>query len=317
MNRIDRLTAILIHLQSKQIVKAEEIAERFEISKRTVYRDIRALEEAGVPIGAEAGKGYFICEGYYLPPVMFTKKEAVAMLLAGKFIEKLTDEGTTIDYQSALYKIRSVLSTGDKEFISELGDYIDIKLISSFADENKRCNFLGEIQNALVHQKILRIDYSSYYKEEYTKGRLIEPIGLCYYGLSWHLISFCKLRNDYRDFRIDRIQQLTVTEQSYERKERDSMDEYFKNFINSNELIEIIVRFDKKVYDELRTQKYYYGFIQQTELENKVEMVFLNDSFDYIGRWLLRFGNNAEIIKPNGLIHVMKKLASEICEHYL
>ncbi|HEY9047316.1 MAG TPA: HTH domain-containing protein, partial [Ohtaekwangia sp.] len=88
MNRIDRLTAILIHLQSKRVVKAEEMAERFEISLRTVYRDVKALMEAGVPIGSEAGKGYFIVDGFHLPPVMFTQEEASAMLVASKLVER-------------------------------------------------------------------------------------------------------------------------------------------------------------------------------------------------------------------------------------
>ena len=92
MNRIDRLTAILIHLQSQKIVKAEEIADRFEISVRTVYRDVKALMEAGVPIGSEAGTGYFIVDGYHLPPVMFTQDEAGSMLLAGKLVEKMADK---------------------------------------------------------------------------------------------------------------------------------------------------------------------------------------------------------------------------------
>src|SRR5882672_8075758 len=92
MNRIDRLTAILIHLQTKRVVRAEEIASRFGMSLRTVYRDVKALMEAGVPIGSEAGKGYFIVDGFHLPPVMFSQEEASAILLAGKLVEKMTDE---------------------------------------------------------------------------------------------------------------------------------------------------------------------------------------------------------------------------------
>lgn len=86
MNRIDRVSAILIHLQSKKIVTAKEIAERFQISLRTVYRDIRTLEAAGIPIGSEAGKGYFLVEGFLLPPVRFTPAEVGALITAGKFL---------------------------------------------------------------------------------------------------------------------------------------------------------------------------------------------------------------------------------------
>ena len=317
MNRIDRLTAILIHLQSKQIVKAEEIADRFNISKRTVYRDLRALEEAGVPLGAEAGKGYYLCDGYYLPPVMFTKKEATSMLLAGKLVEKLTDEVTTNDYQSALFKIKSVLSNADKEFLTELNSFVDIKIIPAFSGENGQCNYLTDIQHAIVSQKVLCIDYHSYYKNESIKNRLVEPIGLCYYGNTWHLIAFCRYRNDYRDFRADRIEQLSITETSFERDKLKSMDKYFQTLIQSNDIIEIIVRFDKKLSSELRSQKYYFGFISEKIIDNRVEMAFLNDSVEYVGNWLLRFGKNIEIVKPRTLIDHMKSIAKELSKHYL
>src|SRR6186713_2121619 len=115
MNRIDRLTAILIHLQTKRVVKAEEIADRFEMSLRTVYRDVKALMEAGVPIGSEAGKGYFIVDGYHLPPVMFNQEEASAMLMAGKLVEKLTDQSIRNAFESSLQKIKSVLNEAERD----------------------------------------------------------------------------------------------------------------------------------------------------------------------------------------------------------
>jgi len=316
MNRIDRLTAILIHLQSKQVVKAEEIADRFDISKRTVYRDIRALEEAGVPIGAEAGVGYYITDGYYLPPVMFSKNEAIAMLMAGKLTEKLTDSVTNKDYQSALFKIKSVLSTSDKNFISELNEHIDIKYASSPNLNAEQSNFLSIIQSALVNQNIISINYKSYYKNEITKNRLVEPIGLCYYGFSWHLIGYCKMRNDYRDFRLDRIQSIQLTSQKFERKIRDTMDHYFKNLMNANDLIEMVVRFDKNIYSELHSVKYYFGFISEKEIDDKIEMTFLNDSVSYVGGWLLKYGNKIEIIKPDSLIMQMRIFVKELYNKY-
>src|SRR5580698_7460080 len=109
MNRIDRLAAILIQLQSKRVVKSHDIAERFAISLRTVYRDIRTLEEGGIPIIGEAGVGYSIMDGYRLPPIMFTKEEATAFLTAEKLIEKLTDPYTEESYKSAMYKVKAVL----------------------------------------------------------------------------------------------------------------------------------------------------------------------------------------------------------------
>src|SRR5918993_5100180 len=126
MNRIDRLTAILIHLQTKRVVRAEEVADRFEISLRTVYRDVKALMETGVPIGSEAGKGYFIVDGYHLPPVMFNQEEASALLTAGKLVEKMTDDSIRKAYESALLKIKSVLNTSEKDHLENLQSSIQV-----------------------------------------------------------------------------------------------------------------------------------------------------------------------------------------------
>src|ERR1700728_2259110 len=126
MNRIDRVSAILIQLQSRRVVKASDIAERFNISLRTVYRDVRTLEEAGIPIIGEAGVGYSIMDGYRLPPVTFTKEEATAFLTAEKFVEKLTDASTVANHKSAMYKIRAILRTAEKNLLEEIDNSIAV-----------------------------------------------------------------------------------------------------------------------------------------------------------------------------------------------
>jgi predicted DNA-binding transcriptional regulator YafY len=120
MNRIDRISAILIQLQSKRVVTAKEIARRFDISIRTVYRDIRTLEGAGIPIGSEAGLGYYLVEGYRLPPLMFTTDEVGALITAGKFVDRFADPSSKASYDSALYKIRAVLKSRDWDHAEEL-----------------------------------------------------------------------------------------------------------------------------------------------------------------------------------------------------
>src|ERR1700743_2579363 len=126
MNRIDRVSAILIQLQSRRVVKANDIAERFGISLRTVYRDVKTLEEAGIPIIGEAGVGYSIVDGYRLPPVMFTREEATAFLTAEKFVETLTDSSTTDNYKSAMYKIRAILKSTEKDLLEDIDGKIEV-----------------------------------------------------------------------------------------------------------------------------------------------------------------------------------------------
>src|SRR6476660_8283151 len=124
MNRIDRLSAILIQLQSRQLVKAQEIADKFSISLRTVYRDVHALEEAGVPVLGEAGIGYKLMEGYKLPPVMFSEDEASALLTASKLVQSKTDAGISKHYTSALDKIKAVLRLSEKDHMQEIDEHV-------------------------------------------------------------------------------------------------------------------------------------------------------------------------------------------------
>lgn len=126
MNRIDRLSAILIQLQSRRLVKAQQIADKFSISLRTVYRDVHALQEAGVPIIGEAGTGYSLMEGYKLPPVMFNADEATALLTAAKLMQSKTDAASSKYYNAALDKIKAVLRWSEKEHLEEIDEHIAV-----------------------------------------------------------------------------------------------------------------------------------------------------------------------------------------------
>ena len=127
MNRVDRLHAILVHLQSKKRVTAQEIADRFGLSLRTVYRDVRALDEAGVPIIGEAGVGYSVMEGYRLPPILFTKEEASALLLGAKFVQRFTDRADRRSFDAAMFKVKAVLRSSDKDFVEQLDSRISLQ----------------------------------------------------------------------------------------------------------------------------------------------------------------------------------------------
>lgn len=309
MNRIDRVSAILIHLQTKKFVTAEEIAHRFEISKRTIYRDLKALEEAGVPIGAEPGKGYYLVDGYHLPPVMFTNQEASAMLTAEKMVEKLTDRSVSEHFRSAMMKIRSVLPDSEKQYITNLHSNIEVlyNLKTEFPN-----NYLSDIQSALAQKQTLTIDYKSIYKNEQTINRVIEPVGICFYSLSWHLIGWCRMRGEYRDFRVDRITRLIINKESFKPRRSLSLKEYFFELSQKAELHEIVIRFEKQTAIQLQSVKYYYGFVDETETESYTEMTFFSNDFHYFVRWLLMFADVAEVISPPQLKHMFAGMIETI-----
>ena len=318
MNRIDRLAAILIHLQSKRIVKAEEMAERFEISLRTVYRDVKALMEAGVPIGSEAGTGYFIVDGYHLPPVMFSQEEASAMLLAGKLVEKMTDQSVLKAFESALMKIKSVLNDREKDHLEELHSSVEVQL--SNRDDKKPDfpdSFLTQLQRAVVQKEMVEIDYFASYNDQLTT-RMIEPIGLFYYSAAWHLIAFCQLRNDYRDFRADRIKELKYTGKPFQNHNLLSLQEYLKTVtMEHREVEKVVVLFDKKVARYIGQQKYNYGYIGEEILDDKVRMTFLTAYIRSFARWLLIYGNMVEVESPEHLNDLLIDLVKELEAHYM
>jgi predicted DNA-binding transcriptional regulator YafY len=313
MNRIDRVSAILIHLQSKKWVTAGEIAQRFEISLRTVYRDLKALEEAGVPVGAEAGKGYYLVDGYHLPPVMFTRDEAGAMLMAEKMVEKFTDNSVNQHYQSAMFKIKSVLPDSDKHFISELNSNIEVFYTPPDDSPN---NFISIIQQALVNNQLLDIEYRSISKEELT-CRVLEPLGLCFYSISWHLIAYCRLRNEYRDFRVDRIKKLTLRAEIFKPCEKITVREYFQKYADSSDLKDIVLQIDKKAGPVFQNIKYYYGFVGQEDKGDKIEMDFISGDLNYFGRWLLMYADVVDVLEPVELKVILHDLIASIKNRFL
>ncbi|NVO11004.1 MAG: YafY family transcriptional regulator [Bacteroidales bacterium] len=301
MNRFDRVSAILILLQTKRWVTANEISERFDVSKRTIYRDLQTLQEAGIPIGAEAGKGYFIVEGFHLPPVMFTPDEASSLILAGKLIEKMADQSIGKGYNSALEKIRAILPEKEKTYLEKLDKGIEVFYSSSLISPDLAGNILSEIQRALANKLVVSIDYHSLHKDETITNRNIEPIVLCFYSMHWHLIAYCRLRGEFRDFRVDRIKKIALTNEIAPKREIQNAQQFFSTLDEKADLKEIILKIDKKTSAHLSNSKYYYGFISETEFEDYNELYLISSDLDYTARWLLSLPEGLEIISPDEL----------------
>ncbi len=225
MNRLTRITSILIQLQSKKVVTAKEVADRFEISLRTVYRDIKTLQEAGVPIGSENGIGYFIVDGYSLPPIMITEEEANALIVSEKLISNQGDASLIKDFNSILIKIKSILRSFEKDNIAKLEN----RITPSFKKEVFESNWLSTIQKSITNTKVLEILYHSIYKDEQTL-RKIDPFGVYYTDKAWIMIAHCRLRNEIREFRLDRILKINLTSQSFEYQQDFSLSKYFSRF---------------------------------------------------------------------------------------
>jgi len=223
MNRVDRLFGILTLLQSKKFVTGENIAEKFGISVRSVYRDIKALNEQGIPVSFEPYRGYFVVNGYFLPPVSFSTEEANALLLMESIVAGFADKSIQQHYTTALTKVKSVLRSSQKDSIERLASHIKFQAPPCFVQNH---DYLATIQQAIGQQRVVEIEYTNLKKE--MSKRKAEPIGLVFYAFSWHLIGWCHNKRDYRDFKVARIQQIRCTTQDFTRKNHLSINDYIK-----------------------------------------------------------------------------------------
>lgn len=314
MNRFDRVTAILIQLQSKRVVKAQDLAERYEVSLRTIYRDIKSLEQAGVPLYGEAGMGYSMADGYRLPPVMFTREEAMAFLTAEKLTEQLTDRETAKNYGTAMSKIRSVLRMQEKDYLEEVEEKIIVRRKFNPLSGKSEIKLLPTILEAIAEKEVLAIRYFSFYQQEKT-SRCIEPMGIVFENNNWHLIAFCRLRKAYRNFRIDRIDSLRRTGEHFE-DEHPSFSGYLELMRQEQSLHKVVIHMDRDISRYVEQEKYYYGFVKETEADGVLEMTFMSRSLEGFARWLMMFGPQAKVIHPEILKEKVRALALAALEAY-
>ena len=221
--RLSRLTAILTQLQTKRLLTASELAKKFSVSNRTIYRDIKALEQAGVPILIEKGRGYTIMEGYRIPPVMFTESETNALITAEQLIIKNKDASFVKEYTEAINKIKSVLRNTTKDKANLLSNRI---IFRHNPDNDRTSNYLSTLQLALTNFNLTKIKYHSPDTDQTTE-RTIEPFAIYSTQENWLLIAYCRLRKDFRAFRLDRIQKLYILTEKFE-PHKITLQEYFE-----------------------------------------------------------------------------------------
>ncbi|TMU56621.1 helix-turn-helix transcriptional regulator [Flagellimonas algicola] len=223
--RLSRLTAIITQLQSKRIVTATYLAAKHNVSVRTIYRDIRTLEKSGIPIITEEGKGFSIMEGYHLPPVLFSEEEANALITMEQLARTNKDQSLTENVYSALEKIKAILRYSQKGNADLLAQRI---YFGTGQKVEKYSNNLMQIQAALINFQVLEIDYCS--SEKKRTKRTIEPFAIYSINGNFLLIAFCRLRNDFRVFRIDFIEKLVPFNETFI-PHNMTMQQFFEEYI--------------------------------------------------------------------------------------
>lgn len=310
LKKLNRVVAILTHLQSARTVTAQELADRFDVSLRTIYRDIRTLEESGVPVVGEAGQGYSIMDGYRLPPVMFTREEAGSFIAAEKLMLNLTDENLGKNYESAMFKIKSVMRANDKERLETLENSITVRPRQQMFNAEVP-NALEVVLESITDKKQILLRYKTQFKE--PSERKIEPIGVFHESGFWYFTGYCTLRNDYRQFRMDRILFIDKTNNSFSKKHPNLSE--LRHAEQSLPITKVRIAVNKKIASYMGTAKYDYGFVSEIDEGDRVVMTFetrfLHFGFD---RWYMMYADESEILEPQELKDSVQQLAARIQE---
>jgi predicted DNA-binding transcriptional regulator YafY len=203
MRRADRLFQIVQLLRGGRLVTAKKLAEKLEVSERTVYRDIRDLQSSGVPIDGEAGVGYVLRQGFDIPPLMFNRGEIEAIVLGTRMVEAWGGAQLVDAAREALKKIEAVLPPDLRDRIERTHLYAPGVRVSEALRRR-----LDTLNDAIRDQHVAAIDYRR--EDGGGSQRRIRPLGLFFWGGAWTVVAWCELRVDFRSFRVDRMDRLDV-----------------------------------------------------------------------------------------------------------
>lgn len=310
LKKLDRVTAILTQLQSKPLIRAQDLAEKFDVSIRTIYRDVKTLENAGIPIVGEAGNGYSLMDGYKLPPVMFTKEEVLSFITAEKLMQKFSHQSLGSHYQTAMEKVRSVLKYSDRNMIQHIEKQIDIFNYQPKPEDSIK-NVIPTILESIAEKTQLNIEYKTV--DSRVTNRTIEAVGVFFEFNYWYIMAFCTLRKDFRQFRVDRILKISKTQNPFS-QEYGQINDYRRSPGKNTTKVRLLV--EKKIMGHLVNSKKYYGLTEEIDREENVELIFETEWIEEgFPRWLITFADYAVVLEPESLEiklnHLLKKISDK------
>lgn len=307
MNRVDRLLAIILYLQSRRYCTAEMMAEHFGLSVRTIYRDLAAIAEAGVPVMAEAGLGYRLMKGYLLPPVNFSEQEAMALSTGLMLAQRMTSQSYLQLMQSALDKVKAVLPGESKSRLEHLADAMATPTSAPPMQAD-----LSLLQQAIARRQLVQFCYQ---KADLSQSeRLAEPAGLIYYLGRWHFIAWCRLRSAYRDFRTDRISQLKLLPDSVASRDNFNARDFIRQSMPDAPL-QATVSFTPAAADRAK-REWWQGVSGEVYQADAVQLTLNCSDWRSLASWLLSLGNSATVLAPAELIDEMRQQSQAILARY-
>ena len=313
MNRTDRLLAIVLELQAKGWQRAEDLAQTFEISKRTIYRDLQALSEAGVPVVAVPGQGYSLVEDYFLPPVSFSAEEALVLVLGSDFVGQTFDDQYRQAANSAASKIQAVLPERLHTEVRALQHRLQMVAVDQLNDF-ERPQMLQQIRSAIINNRRIRFVYHTRSTGDVVgevTERDADPYGLVHYSRAWYISAYCHLRQGMRNFRLDRIDQLTVLDTTFLRPP----DFELRQSWDTTRTLRVRALFSPQVVRWVREEPSFYQ-IDEEEREDGLLITFMVRDVRDLLQWLLGWGGHVHVLEPEPLRRLMAEEAEAILRNH-
>lgn len=298
MNKTDRLLAILLELQRNEMLRAEDLAAIFETSVRTIYRDIQALSEAGVPVIGAPGQGYSLMEGYFLPPVSFTVEEAVTLLMGTDFIKQLFDAHYSNQAHTSGEKIEAILPEQIRAEAAQIRKSFRVLATAKDKARIQEKVYLEVIRRAILEERKIKFHYSK--KIAGADGnrqsiRTVAPYGLVLVQeSSWVLVAWCELRQDIRHFRLSRMTELIVLEERFLLPAEFELSTY-RPADDRNVRVRILVQSD--IADKVKEASSFY--IESIEEHTDGLLVtFRVRQPEELLHWVLGWGGGVVVLEP-------------------
>lgn len=305
MNRTDRLLAIVLELQARGQQRAADLAATFEVSKRTIYRDVLALCEAGVPVISTPGQGYALSEGYFLPPLRFTPDEAVMLLLGSDVMAQSFDAEYRTAAESAARKIAGALPDPTRTEVQQL--QVGLRFVENNAAGAPE--HLRTVRRAIIAHRTIRFSYTARQGADgpgVTNLRDADPYGLVRVADSWYLIGHCHLRGDVRNFRLSRMDNLRVLPQHFERPAAFVIGPH-----DHGRCVEVQLLFEPQAAQWVRESRFFY--ISTIEEHTAGLLVTLHvRRIEEILQWVLGWGRQVRVLSPADLRELVISEAAAI-----
>ena len=292
MNRTDRLLAIILELQAKVQRRAEDLAAIFETSKRTIYRDMQALAEAGVPIVSMTGQGYSLMEGYFLPPLRFNPEEAIMLLLGSGSIAHSFDERYRSAAASASRKIEAVLPESLRAEVREVQESVFLLVDEATPQEGE---WLRQLRRALLERRRVRFRYHTRSRGGTAQLREADPYGLFNYGGAWYLVAHDHLRHDVRHFRLERMETLSLLDKRFARPPDFRMR---PADLDRDRTLVVRVLFDHAVTRWVREARNFF-MVGEEETSDGLLVTLRVREINDILPWLLSWGGQVRVLEPD------------------